>query len=74
MANYKKWSNVEAEFIQKNHGILCDETLASKLSDMTGEKITTAMIRRQRRKLALKKPRGRPAKTSVISSDQPSIN
>lgn len=69
MATYKKWSNVEAEFIQNNHGILCDEVLASKLSDMTGERITTAMVRRQRRKLALKKARGRPSKTKIVSND-----
>lgn len=73
MANYKKWSNVEAEFIQNNHTILCDEVLADKLSNMTGEKITTAMVRRQRRKLSLKKPRGRPRKTNTnIENNQES--
>ena len=44
---------------------MCDENLASKLSQMTGQTITTAMVRRQRRKLALKKPRGRPRKVVV---------
>lgn len=68
MANYKKWSDAEAEFIQNNHNILCDEVLADKLSNMTGEKITTAMVRRQRRKLALKKPRGRPRKNQSINT------
>lgn len=60
MANYKKWSTTELDFIQNNHSLLCDELLASKLSQMTGQNITTAMVRRQRRKLALKKSRGRP--------------
>jgi hypothetical protein len=68
MANYKKWSSSETDFIQNNHNILCDEELASRLSNMSGEKITTAMIRRQRRKLALKKPRGRPPKKKDSSS------
>jgi hypothetical protein len=67
MANYKKWSNVELDFIQSNHGILCDEALASKLSQMTGQNISTAMVRRQRRKLSLKKSRGRPKK--IISTN-----
>lgn len=74
MANYKKWSNVEAEFIQNNHNILCDEDLASKLSDITGEKITTAMVRRQRRKLALKKPRGRPAKKTTSPNESSPVS
>jgi hypothetical protein len=67
MANYKKWSNAELDFIQNNHGILCDEALASKLSQMTGQNISTAMVRRQRRKLSLKKSRGRPKK--IISNN-----
>lgn len=62
MANYKKWSNAELDFIQNNHNILCDEALAAKLSQMTSQNISTAMVRRQRRKLSLKKNRGRPKK------------
>lgn len=71
MANYKKWSSTETEFIQNNHGLLCDEVLADKLSNITGEKITTAMVRRQRRKLDLKKSRGRPRKnvSATINSE-----
>lgn len=67
MANYKKWSNAELDFIQNNHNVLCDEALASKLSQMTGQNISTAMVRRQRRKLSLKKSRGRPKK--IISNN-----
>lgn len=70
MATYKKWSNTETDFIQSNHNVLCDEVLAQKLSEITGENITTAMVRRQRRKLALKKPRGRPAKNKAVSTTE----
>jgi hypothetical protein len=66
MANYKKWTNSETDFINHNHKQLNDQTLAEKLSQMTGQSITTAMVRRQRRKLKLSKPRGRPSK--VITS------
>jgi hypothetical protein len=66
MANYKKWTNTETDFINNNHLIFCDEQLASKLSQMTGQNITTAMVRRQRRKLSLKKNRGRPTKVKNV--------
>lgn len=69
MANYKKWTNVELDFIHNNHQSLCDELLASKLTQMTGQNISTAMVRRQRRKLALKKSRGRPRKVPAVSSN-----
>lgn len=69
MANYKKWSNTELDYIQNNHNLLCDESLAASLSKITGETISTAMVRRQRRKLSLKKPRGRPSK--VVKVVQP---
>lgn len=66
MANYKKWTTTETDFINSNHQNMCDEALARELSSMTGETITTAMVRRQRRKLSLKKNRGRPRKNSNI--------
>ena len=72
MATYKKWSSSETEFIQNNHTLLCDEVLGVKLSQMTGQNITTAMVRRQRRKLALKKPRGRPSKNRVVTASESS--
>jgi hypothetical protein len=72
MATYKKWSSSETEFIQNNHTLLCDEVLGVKLSQMTGQNITTAMVRRQRRKLALKKPRGRPTKNRVVAASESS--
>jgi hypothetical protein len=73
MANYKKWTNSEIDYIQNNHTLLCDEALASKLSQMTGQNITTAMVRRQRRKLSLKKNRGRPKKVLPVQSGQVDI-
>lgn len=68
MANYKKWSSEEMEFIKNHHGLIRDEELATKLSQMTGQNVTTAMIRRQRRKLSLKKSRGRPKKAGLTAS------
>lgn len=68
MANYKKWTNAELDYIQNNHNLLCDESLAASLSKMTGGIISTAMVRRQRRKLALKKPRGRPRKNDKLQT------
>jgi hypothetical protein len=64
MANYKKWTNTETDFIRNNHKSMCDEALAKELASMTGQDVTTAMVRRQRRKLSLKKDRGRPRKNS----------
>jgi hypothetical protein len=64
MANYKKWTDSEIDFIRNNHATMPDEVLSVKLSQMTGESISTAMIRRQRRKLEIKKSRGRPRKNS----------
>lgn len=70
MANYKKWTTTELDYIQNNHTLLCDESLASSLSKMTGQNISTAMVRRQRRKLSLKKNRGRPKKIKTTTDLQ----
>jgi hypothetical protein len=67
MANYKKWTNAELDFLSKNHTLLNDAELAAKLSKMGGENVTTAMVRRQRRKLNIKKSRGRPPKIKEVS-------
>jgi hypothetical protein len=66
MANYKKWTEAELNFLNSNHTLLNDAELACKLSQISGENITTAMVRRQRRKLNIKKQRGRPAKNKVV--------
>lgn len=67
MANYKKWTESELNFVRDNHATMNDLELSAKLSQMTGQNISTAMIRRQRRKLSIKKNRGRPKKVSVIN-------
>lgn len=70
MANYKKWSDAEKTFIKDNISSFSDGELAVKLSQMTGENISTAMIRRQRRKFGVVKPRGRRKKNSVQNFEQ----
>ena len=66
MATYKKWSEAELGYIRGNISILSDDELASKLCGMTGENITTGMVRRQRRKLGIVKTRGRRKKIKDI--------
>lgn len=66
MATYKKWLSTELDFIRNNKDLFNDEQLGAKLSQMTGQNITTAMVRRQRRKLSLKKSRGRPRKEKIV--------
>ena len=66
MATYKKWTVEEVDFIKNNYNIVSDIELASKLSQMANQPITTSMIRRQRRKLEIVKPRGRPRKTDNV--------
>jgi hypothetical protein len=74
MANYKKWIDTEIDFINNNHKSMCDESLAKELTNMTGQAITTAMVRRQRRKLSLKKERGRPRKNNPLSLNNDTSN
>lgn len=74
MRNYHKWKDSELEYIRDNHILLSDEELGANLSKITGDNITTSMIRRQRRKLVLKKERGRRAKTVNIMQDQKVLN
>lgn len=68
MANYKKWTDAEIGFIRDNISQMSDTELANKLSSMTGENITYGMIRRQRRKLGVSKPRGRRKKNNIINN------
>lgn len=67
MANYKKWTESELNFVKENHTIMNDMELSSKLSQITGQNISTAMVRRQRRKLNIKKSRGRPKKNINVA-------
>jgi hypothetical protein len=69
MANYKKWSDAEKSFIRDNVVLLSDQELAEKLANMTGETISIAMVRRQRRKFGVVKPRGRKPKNKTISTE-----
>jgi len=71
MGSYKKWSDAELGFVRDNISLLSDEELANKLSVMTGENITTGMVRRQRRKLGIVKPRGRRKKVRDVQELQP---
>lgn len=59
MAKYKRWTITELQFIKENVESMSDNDLAAQLSKITGSVITTAMIRRQRRKLSIAKTRGR---------------
>lgn len=74
MANYKKWTSTETDFILNNHSLYNDNVLAQKLSSMTGQEISTSMVRRQRRKLSLKKNRGRPRKNSSFVDSSSSVS
>jgi hypothetical protein len=65
MATYKRWNEAELQFIRDNIASFSDGELAQKLSSMTSETVTTSMIRRQRRKLNISKPRGRRKKSVV---------
>lgn len=72
MATYKKWNDAELEYIKTNLTAFSDQELSAKLSEMTGETISTSMIRRQRRKLGVNKRRGRRKKNaSVVSGIAP---
>ena len=66
MATYKRWNQEELEFIKNNQKLLSDEELAAKLGQITGGNVTTAMIRRQRRKLGIQKQKGRRKKNPSL--------
>ena len=70
MANYKKWTEAELKLINENQKLLSDDELAAKLSQMTTQNITTSMIRRQRRKLGIKKAKGRRPKIRIVESPE----
>lgn len=67
---YKKWTKEELEFIVNNSVDLKDEEIASYLKKIDGSReITVGMVRRQRRKLLISKPRGRrPSSDKAVSS------
>jgi len=70
MATYKKWTEAELDFIRNNQQLLSDDEMAAKLGQMTGSGVTTAMIRRQRRKLGIQKPKGRRPKNRNVTAPE----
>ena len=66
MANYKKWTDAELNFINENIREHSDEQVASQLSKITGSNITCDMVRRQRRQMGIMKKRGRKPKNQNI--------
>lgn len=69
MSKYKKWTMEEMEFIKQNHQKFNDKILALKFNEIFNTNVTSAMIRRQRRKLFIKNKRGRPKNDSSLSQD-----
>lgn len=66
---YKKWTREEMEFIANNSKTMKDEELASYLNKIDGSRsITVGMVRRQRRKMAISKPRGRRPNSKPIEN------
>lgn len=63
---YKRWSPSELEFIKENSDTMTDNVIAIKLSNMTGEIITPRMINNQRRKMNIKRGRGRPKRSDKV--------
>jgi len=59
MKKYKKWSSEELCYISENCNKMKDKELATLLSEKGNEEITVDMIRRQRRKLQIRKKQGR---------------
>ena len=62
MRIYKKWSSEELCFIAENCNKMKDKELAILLSERNSCEVTVDMLRRQRRKLKIRKKRGRPYK------------
>lgn len=73
MSKYKKWNSDDLTFIQNNANILSDQELAAKLTEICGQPITTSMVRRQRRKLNIEKPKGRKPKNKLSTLDSTNL-
>tara|TARA_R110002074_G_scaffold339676_6_gene510168 strand:+ start:873 stop:1076 length:204 start_codon:yes stop_codon:yes gene_type:complete len=67
MANYKRWSNAEKDYIRNNCETYSDKEIAKKMGEIGGENITSDMIRQQRRKMQVIKKKGRPKKKDTIN-------
>jgi site-specific DNA-adenine methylase len=66
--NYHKWTHQELDYLANNYKNLTDTEMAKTMSNMLGVDITTAMIRRQRKKLSIAKPKGRRKKVLTQQS------
>lgn len=66
---YKKWTKEELEFVVNNAKNMKDEEIAQYLNKIDGSRvITVGMVRRQRRKLDIVKPRGRRPASKTIET------
>ena len=60
LKTYKKWTKEEMDFVANNSKNMKDEEIATYLNKIDGSRvITVGMVRRQRRKMSISKPRGR---------------
>lgn len=68
---YKKWTKEEMEFIANNSKNMKDEEIAAYLNKIDGSRsITVGMVRRQRRKMSISKPRGRRPSVAKVSATE----
>lgn len=58
---HRYWREEDVEFIRNNYNTMTDGVIAVTLSKITGSNISAAMVRQQRRRLKLEKPKGRPS-------------
>lgn len=65
--SYRKWTSEDKEFIKNNVSNMSDDELALRLSQLNNANISVAMVRTQRRRLGIKKNRGRLSKKSGLS-------
>jgi hypothetical protein len=71
---YKRWTKEEMDFIANNSATMKDEEIASYLNKVDGSRqITVGMVRRQRRKLSISKPRGRRPSAPRVSSENNAV-
>ena len=71
---YKSWSQNEIDYIKHHSAGIPDKIVAEDLSRITGQSITSSMIRRQRRNLKIVKPKGRPKKETFSNPDSEESN
>lgn len=63
---YKKWTKEELQFISNNSKDMKDGEIAAYLNKIDSSRsITIGMVRRQRRKMSISKPRGRRPSVKV---------